>query len=383
MSSAALGPARRTRWDWRSVRDRLLGSARFQQWALAVPPARWVARRRARQLFDLCAGFVYSQVLAACVQLDVFAILAEGPQTAAALGARVGLSETAASRLLEAARTLNLVERRTGDRYGLGPLGAALRGNAGVRSLIAHHHLLYADLADPVALLRGEAQTRHLADYWAYAGRAESTAVPAGATEPYTALMAASQGMVAAEILAAYPLGRHRHVLDVGGGSGAFLIAAGTRAPHLHLGLFDLPDVAAQARPGLVRAGLIDRATVTAGDFRSDSLPAGADLVTLIRILHDHDDSTVLALLRRCHAALQPGGTLLVAEPMADTPGAEPVGHAYFGFYLLAMGSGRPRSAAELTCMLVQTGFTRVRRVPTRLPLTTSILVAQAGVNNL
>ena len=42
------------------------------------PLTRPIARRRARELFDLCAGFVYSQVLLACVRLRLFEILAEG-----------------------------------------------------------------------------------------------------------------------------------------------------------------------------------------------------------------------------------------------------------------------------------------------------------------
>jgi demethylspheroidene O-methyltransferase len=46
----------------------------------------------------------------------------------------------------------------------------------------------------------------------------------------------------------------------------------------------------------------------------------------------------------RCH----PGGTLLVAEPMAGAPGRRSMGDAYFGIYLLAMGRGRPRTAREL-----------------------------------
>jgi demethylspheroidene O-methyltransferase len=32
---------------------------------------------------------------------------------------------------------------------------------------------------------------------------------------------------------------------------------------------------------------------------------------------------------------------------MSETPGAEPVGDAYFGLYLLAMGSGRTRPPRE------------------------------------
>ena len=43
----------------------------------------------------------------------------------------------------------------------------ALVGNAAVAAMVEHHALLYADLADPVALLRGGAPTR-LAAYWPY-----------------------------------------------------------------------------------------------------------------------------------------------------------------------------------------------------------------------
>ena len=360
------------------MRDRLLASPRFQRWALAFPPTRWIARRRARALFDLCAGFVYSQVLAACIDLDLFEILAEGPQDVAALGARLILSEAATRRLLDAARSLDLVsERRTGV-YGLGSLGAALRGNPGIAAMVDHHRLLYADLADPVALLRGESRSRQLAPYWPYAGDAEAAKIEPQAVAPYTALMAASQAMVAAQVLDAYPVGRHRHLLDIGGGDGSFLYAVAARAPALRMTLFDLPPVADRASTRFARAGLSNRATACGGDFRHDALPQGADLISLVRVIHDHDDAIALDLLRAARQALVLGGTILLAEPMADTPGAEPVGHAYFGFYLLAMGRGRPRSVSELTAMLRDAGFHRVELRPTRLPMVTCVLTAQA-----
>ena len=71
-----------------------------------------------------------------------------------------------------------------------------------------------------------------------------------------------------------------------------------------------------------------------------------------------------------------PDGTLLLAEPMLEAPGAEAVG-AYFILYLLALGSGRPRRQAELTAMLHAAGFSRVRPQGTGNPLITSLLVAQ------
>lgn len=368
------------RWParWLVIRDRLLSDARFQRWAVRFPATRWIARRRARQLFDLCAGFVYSQVLFACVELRLFDILAGGPLPEALLAQRLSLTPAAARRLLEAARALGLVESRGPGTYGLGGLGAALRGNPGVAAMIGHHAMLYADLADPVALLRGGPTSRRLASFWPYAlDRADAPPLTGAAVSPYTQLMAASQAMVAAEILDVYPVERHRSLLDVGGGDGSFLRLAGARAPSLALTLFDLPAVAEQARVRFGEAGLGDRARIAGGDFRRDPLPRGADLVSLVRVIHDHDEATALALLRAVRLALPDDGTLLLAEPMADTPGAEPVGHAYFGFYLLAMGSGRPRSVAELSGLLRQAGFTQVRPIRTRTPMITGLLVAQ------
>ena len=138
----------------RQWRDHLLMSPAFQRWAAAFPLTRWIAAQREQQLFDLCAGFVYTQTLLACVRLRLFQALAEGPLTAAMVAARIDLSPAMAERLLLAATALQLTERRGRDRFGLGPLGAAMLGNPGVAAMVEHHSMLYADLQDPVALLR-------------------------------------------------------------------------------------------------------------------------------------------------------------------------------------------------------------------------------------
>jgi demethylspheroidene O-methyltransferase len=362
---------------WLALRDRCLGSERFRQWAARFPFTRRLARRRAAALFDLVAGFVYSQVLLAAVRLRLFDHLARGPLPIAEVARRVGVTEDAAQRLLDAAEALSLVERRAGATYGLGPMGATLVGNGALTAMIEHHAALYADLADPVALLRGERGATALADYWAYSRDPDPRQLDASQVDRYSALMAASQPLVADEILDAHDFNRHRTLLDVGGGDGAFLERVAARAPRLRLMLFDLPAVADRARGRLARVAAA-RTEVTGGDFLHDRLPAGADLVTLVRVVHDHDDDAALALLHRVRMAIEPGGTLLLAEPMADTAGARAMGGAYFGFYLLAMGQGRPRSRARLIELLRQAGFERAAALPTRQPLQTGLLRAQA-----
>ena len=164
----------------------------------------------------------------------------------------------------------------------------------------------------------------------------------------------------------------------MGGGDGSFLLAAAARAPGLRLMLCDLPPVAERARARFATAGLGQRFTAAGGDFLADPLPAGADIAALVRVVHDHDNPAALDILCAVRRALPPGGTLLLAEPMADTPGAEPVGDAYFGFYLLAMGRGRARTVAELFALLRAAGFRNARRLRTHTPLLVSVVTAQA-----
>lgn len=378
MEIALAAPALRDRF--RAVRDRLTASPAFRAWAARFPLTRPMARRRARDLFDLCAGFVYTQVLLACVRLRLFEMLQEGPQDLGSLARRMDLSEAAAARLLDAAVSLRLVDRRAGGRYGLGPLGGALIGNAGVLAMVEHHAMVYRDLADPVALLRADRQATGLAAYWPYAGVEKPAELGDAEVAPYTRLMAASQPMVAEEVIAAYDFRRHRRLLDVGGGDGSFLAAVGRAVPDLRLMLFDLPAVAERARARFRLAGLEARAEAFGGDFQADELPRGADIVSLVRVVHDHDDSHVAALLARVRRALPPGGTVLIAEPMAGTAGAEPIGEAYFGFYLLAMGRGRARRPEELFGLLQGAGFAGCRVIPTQTPLLARVVVAQVPV---
>lgn len=362
---------------WLSWRNGLLASPSFQRRAAAFWPTRWVARRRARELFDLVGGFVYSQVLLACVRLRLFELLAERPADTGELAPRLGLDESACERLMEAAAALRLVERTAGCRWALGVLGAPMAGNAGLQALVEHHAALYADLADPVALLRRSAGSTRLGALWAYAGAGQPADLPTEAVAPYSAVMAASAPLVAEELLAAYPVARHRCLLDVGGGEGAFLQRAAELAPALRLMLFDLPAVAERATRRFIDRGLASRASTHGGDFLRDALPTGADLATLLRVVHDHDDGPALRLLQSVRRCLVPGGTLLLAEPMAGTPGAQAMGGAYFGMYLFAMGSGRPRTPDQLTALLRQAGFSSVRPLPTRIPLQAQLLCAR------
>jgi demethylspheroidene O-methyltransferase len=103
----------------------------------------------------------------------------------------------------------------------------------------------------------------------------------------------------------------------------------------------------------------------------------GADAISLIRVLYDHSDDTVRMLLAKAHAALPDGGRIIISEPMSGGDRPNRAGDAYFGLYCMAMGTGRARSAAEISAHLDAAGFTQIAHRKTARPFITSVVEAR------
>lgn len=342
-------PAARRNWLLR-----LAASRRFQAWAGRMPLLRRIARAEGAALFDIVAGFVNSQMLMALVDLRVLHKLQDGPQSAEGMAGLCAVPPARMHVLLQAGAGLGLLKRRRDGRFQLTVRGASLLAVPGLQAMILHHRALYQDLTDPTAFLRGGTET-HLARFWPYVFGGEGDPQ---VTATYSNLMAESQVLVAEDVLSLVDFAGITRLLDVGGGTGAFLAAVGAAYPKLRLDLMDLPVVLQGA--GARLAAMSDRLTLHPGSFRDDALPQGADAISLIRVLYDHDDSTVQRLLRAVYDALPSGGRLIVAEPMSGGARPDRQTDVYFAVYTMAMQTGRTRSGAEISDLLAQAGFTSI-----------------------
>lgn len=354
---------------------RLVASPGFQSWASRFPLTRGIARREGEALFDLVAGFVHSQVLAALLELGILRLLLDAPLSTDTIARRSGIPEARARILLRAGAALGLLRLRRGDRFGLTRRGAALLGVPGLEGMILHHRALYRDLEDPAAFFRDGSDTE-LARFWPYVFGADGPA-PADVAARYSTLMADSQVLVAEETLRAVSFAETAHLMDVGGGTGTFLGTVLSARPGLRGTLFDLPEVLAGAGARLGALGVRDRVTLAPGSFRHDPLPEGADTISLVRVLYDHGDDTVAELLGAVFRSLPRGGRLVVSEPMTGGPRPTRAGDAYFAVYTLAMGTGRTRSASEISVLLRAAGFDEIRHVATHRPFLTGVVTAR------
>jgi demethylspheroidene O-methyltransferase len=343
------------------LRNGLLTDAKFLAFAQRFALTRPIARRKSVDLFGLLAGFAYSQVLYACVKLRVLENVGQDGVAMVKLAEKSELPADKAALLVRAAVSLDILNH-DGDLVILGPHGAALLGQPWIMRFIEHHQHFYRDLEDPVALLKGQFAAEGLRKYWSYDD-------PLADKSAYSELMAASQQAVSEQILGAYDFTRHRNLLDVGGGSGTFLRAVGKRYPQLSLHLLDLPGVVSlvEDRPQqtLHRHG---------GDFRHDPLPEGMDVISLVRVVHDHDDDAVVALLRNVRRVCSAETVLLIAEPFSGNKATAAVTDAYFGLYFAAMGQGRTRTPQDIANLAAAAGFTLAKIWRTDMPLITGLM---------
>ncbi len=353
---------------------RLAGSRRFQVWAARMPILRRIARAEGAAVFDIVAGFVNAQVLMALVELRVLHLVQDGAKSAAQMAVLCAVPPDRMQVLLQAGAGLGLLRRQRDGRFALALRGASVLAVPGLQAMVLHHRALYDDLADPVSFLRGGDDTR-LARFWPYVFGAAG-AVDPSVTATYSDLMAESQVLVAEDTLAMVSLSGVRRLMDVGGGTGAFLAAVGAAYPVVQLALFDLPVVLGGAGQRLARSGLSGRVTLHPGSFRDDPLPQGADAISLVRVLYDHDDSTVARLLANAHAALPPGGRLIISEPMSGGATPDRTTDVYFAVYTMAMQTGRTRSAQEIGSLLQAAGFVNISNKTGFRPFVTSVITA-------
>lgn len=187
---------------------------------------------------------------------------------------------------------------------------------------------------------------------------------------PVQALVAFTHGMhahsfgLAMRTVSMYGLADAARLLDVGGGSGAFSIAAALHEPRLRCTVLDMPVVCEVAREYAQRFGVANRIDVLAADMFVEPWPS-CDRVFFNDIFHDWNDERCRMLAARAYAALPRGGRVLVHEMILSDTNLGPLAASSYTMCMLFHTEGRQRSARDLSAMLAGAGFSSVATRPT------------------
>jgi SAM-dependent methyltransferase len=309
------------------------------------------------------------------VRLGVFDALDKGPGTATDVAGQLRADVRGTEALLEALTSLHYLRRR-GNRYSNQPTASRWLTQQrdpdfveATRFLEMAAFDLWGDVEQAVRVGR---PVRPFYE-WLEADPERSAAFQA-----WTRWIA---GALAPEIVrrARLPEDAHR-LIDVGGGHGRYAAAYCRAVPGLSAVVFDLPTALRSAEDLLGEPQLEGRIQLQPGDFLADDLGAGFDVALLINIVHGLSEGDNRRLIGRVAEALNPGGTLVIAEQFigrAPGPAVYAIQRLLDLNFHLALG-GRTYRYADVTGWLTDAGFHSPKRISLRSAPGTSLAIATA-----
>jgi hypothetical protein len=331
-------------------------------------------------LLHLITGFWAAQTLAAAVRLDLFGLIERaGRLTRTQAAEALAIQDRPADLLLAACAALGLLEKE-GDAYVNSALSRAflIQGRpyyfgGFVRYLDHREYPAWHKL--PTALHTNRPTTWD-PDRQSGLFDAEDPVM----VSLFWEAMHSMSTFTGRALARALPELAHREaVMDVGGGSGAIPMELCRAYPALRASVYDLPFVCGIAAQKIEHAGLGQRIGTIKGDFIADAeLPSGHDTLILSQILHDWDEGTDRAILRKCFDALPPDGVIIIAEELLNEERTGPPRAALMGLNMLieTLG-GKNYAAGEYLAWLAEAGFTQSKVVPFESVGANGIIVAR------
>jgi SAM-dependent methyltransferase len=317
-------------------------------------------------LFRVASGFMAAKHLFAAAELELFEALAEGPAPLGELAARIGVPARTARISADAMVALGFLARE-GESYRNGDVAGAFlsgRGPADLRPFLR----FWDRISYPNWALLGQALRT------GSAARAELTDKEG---EIYSAGVEAITAGTAQALVDTYDFDAHRRILDVGGGTGSFLVAALDRHADLSGTLVEVEPTLSVARARIAAGPHADRIDVVGADALVDPLPIGHDALLVANLVHLFSPEHNRLLLRRLREIAESGARLLLVDFWTDPGHTEPPAAALMaGEFLLFSDEGDVYSEVEVREWLTASGWTPLKRRPLAGPQSLILAVA-------
>lgn len=297
-------------------------------------------RKQLQEFARLWGGFRVSRVVLTANNYRVFDHL-ETPKTAGEIARAITADPRATEVLLDAAASLGLL-KKTGGKYR--------NTETSQKFLVKKSPLYQGDML------------RHADSLWkSWSGLDEvvKTGLPnrSGGRDYGSFIRGMHNNAVARAkgVVAAIGLKGVASALDLGGGPGTYSMELARK--KIDVTLFDLPDAIAIAQQILAEQGMHSIGLKT-GDFHSDDIGSGYDLVFISQILHSLSSDESMTLIRKAAGALNPKGRIAIHEFLLEEDRARPAAGALFSVNMLVnTAAGRSYTVQEMKAWLAKAGF--------------------------
>jgi 3-hydroxy-5-methyl-1-naphthoate 3-O-methyltransferase len=313
------------------------------------------------RIMQFVFGFGSTLILEAAIKHQVFDLLDSGPKTIGELSQGSGASERGLRAIMNALVGLNFLLKDHQERFFL--------------TAESSQFLVSTKPGFQGAILRHASED--LIPKWLRLNEIVATGKPLAAanqqscgedffehfvTDIFPMSYPAAQTL--AHHLALNGAGSPVRILDVAAGSGVWGIALAQCHPQVHVTAVDWPQVISVTRRTAARFQLADRFSFVEGDVLQAEFGKDYAVTTLGHILHSEGRDRSRALLRKTFAALRPGGTVAIAEFVANHDRRGPMNALLFAVNMLVNTEfGDTYSFEEIGAWLAEAGFVDARRL--------------------
>jgi len=310
------------------------------------------------RLQNLSYGHKQAATFMAAVKLDLFTHISNDAATLPEIAKTLKMSDLNTERLVVACTALELIEKN-GDRYQNAPdvERFLVKGKPTyIGPWILFSGWDFEQWKDLGEILKSDAPPKTLGLY--------DSLTEDMAREYHEATY--SVGLGAGILFARDVDMSHRSlIIDLGGGSGSYCIAALQRYPHLKAIVLDFEPVCKVANEFITQWGLQDKISTHPGDFTNDPIPSGADVMIMASNLPQYNETALGEVLGKAYEALASGGEFHVVGETLDDEKKGPLGPALWGIHeALFCSGGRSHSEKEVKNYMKKAGFSEVQVHP-------------------
>lgn len=327
------------------------------------------------QLFmEVITAHQKTGALKAAIELGLFTAIGKTPATAAEIAARCECPERGIRILGDNLTIMGFLEKAD-SRYSLTPSSAIF---------LDQNSPAYMGAA--VKFLLSPALTEAFTDLASTIRRGRLSTSEQGSTAPdhpawieFARTMGPMMRPAASGAADLVPLdaARDTRVLDVSASHGAYGIAFAQKNPRAHIVALDWEAVLAVTEENARKAGLENRFSKIVGDAFTVDLGRDYDVVLVPNFLHHFNIADCTRFLRRVHAALRPGGRVVIIEFVPNADRITPPPAAEFSLVMLGTTpEGDAYTFSEYQKMLNDAGFSDA----TQHPLPSSVQTAVIAV---
>ena len=294
-----------------------------------------------------------SRIILTAVELEVADALSNAKLTPSEVADRLGTNARATDLLLNAMVALGLAEKHEG-RFTNSTLASKylVRGAKNYRGAgLRHHANMWKSWSSLTEVVRSGKPPR------------DETDRPEDEYHDFVRAMY-DFGWERAHLLAkAFDLSSVESMLDLGGGPGSYVIALCGRNPKMRGVLFDKQPALDVAKEIVKKHGAEKQVMLKAGDFFTDDIGAGYDLVLVSHVIHSYAEKENKLILEKVLGALVNGGLLILQDFFLAEDRSSPSNAAFFAINMLVnTEGGRTYTWGEVESWLKETGFVDVKK---------------------